>query len=244
MEERNTEYKKSGRTMVFYMVLLGVLVAVTAGGIRALKNARVLTEGENFVSKIVIDAGHGGEDPGKIGINGAKEKDINLSIAVKLAELLEKENIEVVLTREGDVSLKENEQNRFSKQADMRKRVETINESDAGLAVSIHQNSFTEESSHGAQVFYHTNSEAGKNFAMIMQDTIKSSIADGNHREAKSNDSYYLLKNTECPLIIIECGFLSNPAEADLLLREDYQEKMAEAIKNGIMEYLSEGKQA
>jgi N-acetylmuramoyl-L-alanine amidase len=107
---------------------------------------------------IVLDAGHGGRDPGKVGINGAEEKKINLSIALKLKELLDQNDINVILTREDDNGLySENDRNR--KQADMRKRVEIINNSDAVAVISIHQNSFPQEDQKGAQVFYYSHSK-------------------------------------------------------------------------------------
>lgn len=186
---------------------------------------------------VVLDAGHGGFDPGKVGVNGAKEKDINLSIVLKLKELLEQENIRVAMTRETDTALCE-ETDSNKKATDLKNRVVKIEEAGADLAVSIHQNSFTDGASHGAQVFYYGTSESGKIFAELMQETIKSKIADGNHRVAKANTSYYLLKKTSGLLIIVECGFLSNAAEADLLITEEYQQQMAEAVKEGIITYL------
>ena len=112
-----------------------------------------------------------------------------------------------------------------------------IYKSGAVMAVSIHQNSFSQSSSKGAQVFYYSNSEEGKQLANIMQEAIKQNIGDGNYRLAKENDSYYLLKKTNCPLVIVECGFLSNAEEETLLLTEEYQQKMAEAIGKGLIEY-------
>lgn len=188
---------------------------------------------------VVIDPGHGGFDPGKVGINQANEKQVNLEIALFLKSMLEKSNYQVIMTRETDIGLyQEGDTNK--KRADMNKRVEIINNSDAYVAVSIHQNSFTQESSHGAQVFYHVQSEEGKKFAEILQEQIKTSIGDGNRRAAKSNDNYYMLKKTTCPLVIVECGFLSNKQEADLLCDEEYQKKMAEAIFKGIERYVAE----
>lgn len=187
---------------------------------------------------ILIDPGHGGFDPGKVGINDALEKDINLSISLKLKTFLEENNYEVILTRSDDNGLYE-EGDSNKKRTDMRKRVEIINNSNALAAVSIHQNSFPEQSSKGAQVFYHVKSAKGKEFAEIMQEQIKTTLADNNHRGAKSNDNYYMLKKTTCPLVIVECGFLSNPDEAALLCDEAYQEKLAWAIHLGILKYLS-----
>lgn len=188
---------------------------------------------------IVIDPGHGGFDPGKVGVNEVLEKDINLKISLLLKDVLESEGYEVILTRKEDCGLYGSTDSN-KKRADMQKRVEIINSSNAVLAVSIHQNSFEQESSKGAQVFYHQESEKGKVLGETLQETIKSVIADGNHRVAKANDSYYMLRKTQCPLVIVECGFLSNQAEAKLLTEDEYQEKMAGAIRDGIKKYLEQ----
>lgn len=190
---------------------------------------------------VVIDAGHGGFDPGKVGVSGALEKDINLEIALRLKKILEENDIKVLMTREEDKGLYE-EGDKKKKASDMRKRVELINNSKAVVAVSIHQNSFTQESSKGAQVFYYENSEEGKQLGEVLQEQIKNSINDGNHRVAKANDSYYMLKKSNCPVAIVECGFLSNYSEEKLLQSEEYQEKMAWAIHLGILQYLNQTK--
>ena len=188
---------------------------------------------------IVIDPGHGGFDPGKVGVNEVLEKDINLKISLLLKDVLESEGYEVLMTRTEDCGLYSSTDSN-KKRADMQKRVEIINSSNAVLAVSIHQNSFEQESSKGAQVFYHQESEKGKILGETLQETIKSVIADGNHRVAKSNDSYYMLRKTQCPLVIVECGFLSNQAEAKILTEDEYQKKMAGAIRDGIKKYLEQ----
>lgn len=188
---------------------------------------------------IVLDAGHGGFDPGKVGVNGAKEKEINLQIANVLKEYLEAAGFTVEMTRTTDDGLySENDANK--KSVDMKARVKIMEEKQPAFAVSIHQNSFTQESSFGAQVFYYTASEKGKALAEVLQRTIKEVIADGNHREAKANDSYYLLKKSPCPMVIVECGFLSNSREAELLVTSEYQDKMAWAVCLGIVEYCRE----
>ena len=125
------------------------------------------------------------------------------------------------------------------KSADMKKRVDIIRETNPDIAISIHQNSFTQESSKGAQVFYHVDSKEGKEMAEIIQEQLKKSLDDGNRRVAKSNDTYYMLKKSICPLVIVECGFLSNNTESKLLMEEMYQEKVAWAIHLGVMNYLN-----
>lgn len=187
---------------------------------------------------IVIDPGHGGRDPGKIGVNNVKEKDVNLSIALKLKTLLEQNDIKVVMTREEDVGLySEGISNK--KRADLNERVRIIKDNGADLAVSIHQNSYPEEYVKGAQVFYYTESQQGKLLAETIQAQIIETIADGNHRKAKPNNNYYMITRTECPLVIVECGFLSNIRESALLVEENYQEKMAYAIHLALLRYLN-----
>jgi N-acetylmuramoyl-L-alanine amidase len=190
---------------------------------------------------IVIDPGHGGRDPGKIGINNAKEKDINLSISLKLKDLLEQNDFKIIMTREDDIGLYgENES--YKKRADLQKRVDIINSSGAMFAVSIHQNSFSQESCKGAQVFYYNDSTEGKKLAEIIQAQLKETIADGNHRLAKPNSTYYMVSKTNCPLVIVECGFLSNRTEAELLLEGEYQDKMASGIHQAILKYINDNK--
>lgn len=223
----------------FYIIsLCVVLIAsnlLSKNGVAVIKD--MLGEKTNTVT-VVIDAGHGGFDPGKIGVNKALEKDINLSIAFKLKDCLEEKGVRVIMTRDADKGL-HGEYVNDKKRADMRKRVTIINESDALFAVSIHQNSFTRESSKGFQTFYYQNSVEGKLLAETLQEKVKATLKDGNKRLAKSNQNYYMLKNTKCPLVIVECGFLSNWAEAGLLCTEEYQKKVAWAIHLGIMEYLN-----
>ena len=187
---------------------------------------------------VVIDAGHGGKDPGKVGINAALEKDINLQIALRLKKLLEQNDVKAVLTREEDKDLaSEHATNR--KNEDLRARANLISETSPVVMVSIHQNSFSEEDVDGAQAFYYTGAEQGKLLGTMVQNSLKREIDDGNHRVAKANKEYYLLKKAVCPAVIVECGFLSNPAEAALLVTEEYQEKLAFAIHLGIMEYIN-----
>ena len=187
--------------------------------------------------RIVVDAGHGGFDSGKVGIGNILEKEINLAIARKVQENLEAAGIEVVMTRESDQGLyDENEENK--KQQDMKKRCEMINESGADLAVSIHQNSYTEEYVCGPQVFYYETSQKGKELAQILQETLNEKLDIARPREIKADNTYYILKRTQIPTVIAECGFLSNTEEAEKLTSEEYQEQVAEAVCEGILQYL------
>ena len=182
---------------------------------------------------VVLDSGHGGDDPGKIGVNQAKEKDVNLKIAKKIKKRMEKQGWKVVMTRKKDVMLGDPEAGN-KKIHDMKARVELINKTMPQAAVSIHQNSYQDEQIHGSQVFYYSHSEEGKRMAEVMQKALLAADEE-NTRQAKANDTYYLLKRTEVPTIIVECGFLSNPEEAAKLIDPEYQKKLADAITEGII---------
>lgn len=190
---------------------------------------------QNFT--IVIDPGHGGRDPGKVGTTGTLEKEINLKIALILKEILEAQDIDVIMTREEDKDLSKTSTN--LKVSDMKERVAAIQKSDADLVISIHQNSFTSPDVYGAQCFYHTNSSEGKQLATILQNQIITSTNQTKIRNIKSNDDYYLLKYSPTPTVIVECGFLSNPTEEKLLLTEEYQRNIAWAIHLGVLQYLN-----
>lgn len=187
---------------------------------------------------VVIDAGHGGADPGKVSVDGSLEKDINLQIALKLQKFLQMQDIDAVLTRESDAGLYDEDASN-KKVQDMKNRVAIIEERQPALTVSIHQNSYHEEYVHGAQVFYYEGSEESREIAERMQQVLTEQIDPDNARQAKANSSYYLLKKTSTPIIIVECGFLSNYEEAQKLSTEVYQEKTAWAIHLAILNYLN-----
>lgn len=191
-------------------------------------------------SCVVIDAGHGGEDPGKIGVNEALEKDINLQIAYMVKTYLEMNDVKVIMTREEDEGLHDSGASN-KKVQDMKRRLEIMEEAAPALAVSIHQNSYPEEYVKGAQVFYYTQSSSGKALAEKIQMQLVDKADPENKRQVKANDSYYLLKKTPVPIVIVECGFLSNREEAEKLCTEAYQERIAWAIHMGIMQYLNSG---
>lgn len=209
------------------LLLLGMIVVS--------RKLSQLVAGENVQAQkevVVIDAGHGGHDPGKVGVNDVLEKDLNLQIAERVKKLLEKNNIEVVMTREDDVM-------EDTKLEDMKKRVELINKTKPAITVSIHQNSYSDPSVKGAQVFYYTGSDVSKEAASLMQEELRK-VDTENTRQIKANSDFYMLLKTKVPTIIVECGFLSNPSEAEKLVTEEYREEMAQAICNGIVTWLSQ----
>ena len=226
-----------GAVMSFLLIFAMLLVAKESAELVKVWNQQ---EKQEEVTTVVIDAGHGGIDPGKVGINDALEKDINLSIALKLKKYLEQQDIRVVMTRETDEGLYE-ESDSNKKVRDMKKRLAIMEETNPALIISIHQNSYPEESVSGMQVFYYETSTEGKVLAEMMQQTMIECLKPQKERAAKANDTYYLLKKTTVPIVIVECGFLSNRAEADMLVSSDYQEKMAWAIHMGVLRYLNIG---
>lgn len=217
---------------VMGVLLLAAAVLLATGGAKQAA-LQVQSSGQT----VVIDAGHGGDDPGKVGVDGSLEKDVNLAISEKLKACLEKEGISVVMTREDTNGLYASDAANH-KQDDMKNRCAKIDGANPVFTVSIHQNSYTEESVHGPQVFYYTHSEQAKELAGYIQEAMNTGLAVDRPRETKANDTYYLLKKTKSPTVIVECGFLSNQAEAAKLATEEYQQQVAEAVCKGITGYL------
>lgn len=226
---------------IILLLLFGAIIwfAKSSAGERF---AEVFSEKETSEEVVVvIDAGHGGVDPGKVGPSGTQEKEINLQIAFKLAERLKNDGIQVIMTREADKGLySETAQNK--KREDMEERIRLITKAEPVCVISIHQNSFPDESCKGAQMFYYQGSEQSKRLAEMLQKTFAETLQDGNKRQAKANSEYYLLRKTTCPIVIAECGFLSNPTEEALLVTGEYQDKVAEALYQGFVQWWTERK--
>lgn len=223
--------KQKLKLVLAFVAILGV-IAVS----QKLSEYVASTQMDNKEIVVVVDAGHGADDPGKIGVNNVLEKEINLQIAKKVQYHLEKAGLRVIMTREDDRGLYDDTVSN-KKAADMKKRVALINEAKPNLVVSIHQNSYTDGAVKGAQVFYYTHSKEGEALALLMQEALRA-FDSTNTRQAKANDTYYMLKKTEVPTIIVECGFLSNAQEAEKLAEDTYQEEVAEAICSGVTKWL------
>ena len=220
------------------LVLVAAVVCGRNGGVREAASKQANHTDSRLV---IIDAGHGGDDPGKIGVDGVQEKDLNLKMALALRDLLEQQDVEVLMTREDAGGLYD-ERTSNKKVQDMRRRCELINREKPACVVSIHQNSYHEESIHGAQVFYYKTSKESGELAKILQKELARVVEPTNHRQAKANDTYYLLKKTEAPTVIVECGFLSNWDECAKLQNEEYQAKLVWAIQMGVLKYLNSNK--
>lgn len=220
--------------------LLVLILAVIICGASYFKFNKISTKvvetmGSATASKvIVIDPGHGGFDPGKPGIHGEDEKHLNLRIALKLRDYLEQSGAIVVMTRTTDDDV-DGMAGVKHKSKDMVERKKMAVGGD--VAVSIHQNSFSQPSVRGAQTFYSKKSEQGKSLATLIQKSIKENTDTTNRREAKSNNNYYVLKAIEIPSVIVECGFLTNPEEEANLNNDIYQDKIAWSIYLGLVKY-------
>lgn len=212
----------------FYVCLIALLTVY--------KNYNSPVFSQNKKKKIiVIDVGHGGSDPGKVSADGIREKDVNLQIALYLKDYLIAQDYTVYMTRETDCGLYDsNVKNK--KASDLNNRIQFFKDKGASCVISIHQNSYPDTIQHGAQTFYFTESTEGKIFAEAVQDSLLK-FDDTNTRQTKSSDSYYLLKHSPVPSVIVECGFLSNPEETAKLTDANYQKQLAYAISLGICHY-------
>ena len=191
---------------------------------------------------IVIDAGHGKPDEGAESSRGTTEAETNLKIALKLQNLLEQSGSSVILTRSDenaiyDIDAKTLKQKKIS---DIHNRVKIGNESSADIFVSIHLNKIPQQQYDGWQTFYKDGNEQGKKLAEKIQSNLNDAIQRENKRVAKTIDNVYIIKHVEIPTTIVECGFLSNPEEEKLLLEDEYQNKLAWGIYNGIIDYFYE----
>ena len=227
----------------FYIVTLCVILIIFCLMMySAFSNiaARASSDGISDKPRIIIDAGHGGEDGGAE-VDGVLEKDINLSIAEKVADMLRVCGCEVVEIRDEDVSVYDSnaETLREKKVSDLNKRVEVFNSDERNIVVSIHQNKFDSSAYSGAQLFYSTNNAESAVLAEAIRTSVVSLLQPDNTRELKpAGSDIYVLDHAQVPAVIVECGFLSNPDERRKLTEDTYQREMAYSITMGVLEYI------
>lgn len=223
------------------MVAVAVLFVSAVGVcVRALFLPQAVFAGEYAPIKIVLDAGHGGVDGGVTGVKtGVKESDINLAITLRLKQTLDDMGFETVLTRKTEAGLYNAAMQGFKRQ-DMLKRKEIVENADPALVVSIHQNRYPSASVRGAQVFFKRGDEQGEAFAATLQQRLNDLYATQNVKNRVHTPSdYFMLHCTKKPSVIVECGFLSNPADEKLLLSPVWQNRIAESVAAGIVAYLA-----
>lgn len=194
--------------------------------------------------KIVLDPGHGGEDGGAVGDGGIVEKDVNLSIALKLRDYLEATGYEVVMTRDKDTAIYDDDAEtlREKKRSDLHNRRDIIaeNEGENTIFVSVHQNKFPDSKYYGTQIFYSKNDVKSLDLANSVRESVVGLLQPGNTRETKeANKKIYLLNNAQIPAIVVECGFISNPDESKKLADKNYQSEVAFSIYCGIINYFN-----
>ena len=179
---------------------------------------------------VILDAGHGGEDGGAVSAEGMMEKDLNLQIAKKVRDLLEANGTKVVMTRDTDILLYDRSSNYEGrkKAQDLAARRKIGEETENGIFVSIHMNAFPLTQYQGLQVWYSKNHPLSLELAETVQGTVQHYLQRENERQVKpATSGIYLLHHLQCPAILVECGFLSNPSEATLLCDESYQNELA-----------------
>ena len=194
------------------------------------------------VKTVIIDAGHGGFDGGAVAPDGTVEKDINLKISNLISDMLKTAGYKVILTREADVSTDDVETDTIAirKKSDLKNRLKLMKDYPDAIFVSIHLNKFTTSAARGSQVFYNGKISESKQLGECIQNSIVNLLQPENNRVNKqATSSTYLLYNATLPAVLVECGFLSNKAELELLKNENYQKKMALCCFFGITDYFS-----
>lgn len=232
-------------TFVCFALILGIAMV---GNSFSEKRLAVETAADRITDApqkpvVVIDAGHGGMDGGCVSVDGIPEKGINLNIALSLRDILTVMGYQPVCTRESDISIHSDGVEGLAKQkkSDMENRLALFNKYDGAIAVSIHQNQFTDGKYNGAQMFYSEKSADSEKLAGIMKEQFVSYLQPENTRETKPvGDELYLLNNAECPAVMVECGFLSNREESLKLQDDNYQKQIAFTVFTGISRFSQE----
>jgi len=222
-------------TGIYILVLTGVLGFIIWG------NRAVTVISENRPVKrehcFIIDAGHGGVDGGATSCTGKLESAFNLEIAVRLNDLMHFLGYDTKMIRREDVSIYTKGETIAQKKAsDLKERVRICNETEGAILLSIHQNNFSDSRYSGAQVFYPT-TDGSKELAKKMQNELIRVLNPGSNRNIKKADGVYLMEHIQCPGILIECGFLSNPEEEAKLRSPEYQKQLCCVIAATAVSY-------
>ncbi len=236
---------KNGRKIIAvttaFLIILSVMLYLT---FMANSSATEASVSPITQKTIIVDAGHGGEDGGAIGLDGTVEKDINLDIALKLEKLLKFYGFNVIMTRTQDIMTCDEglDSLRKRKVSDIHNRFDLIQKNPDAVFISVHQNKFEDSSQHGTQVFYSANDEESKLLAEAIQTSIVNSLQPKNDRVVKKSGSgIYLLYHAKIPAVLVECGFISNSDELKKLKDDSYRMKLAILIADGLIKYLMNG---
>ena len=232
--------KKKNYILILSIILLCTILITGHNTVHIYSSYSTVNSNINTPLHIIIDCGHGGEDGGAVSSDGIVEKDINLAIGLKLESFFLQSGFNVTMTRREDVSLHSSDAQtlREKKVSDIHNRTELCNSSENNILISIHQNKFEESKYSGTQVFYSVNNPKSLELAESIRASVIGLLQNNNTRQCKeSTSSIYLLHNATIPAVIVECGFLSNPQETQLLKSGKYQCEMAYAIFCGFLEF-------
>ena len=236
--------RNSRLIIIFSILFLIILSAMLYFTFMANSSADGVMTKPVLKQTVIIDAGHGGDDGGAIGIDGTVEKDINLDIALKLEKLLKFYGFDVIMIRTEDIMTCDDglDSLRKRKVSDIHNRFDVLEKNPDAVFISIHQNKFEDNSQHGTQVFYSGNNDESKLLAESIQNSIVSVLQPDNSRVVKKSGSgIYLLYHAKLPAVLVECGFISNPTEVKKLNDENYRMKIAILIADGLIKYLMNG---
>lgn len=187
---------------------------------------------------VIIDAGHGGMDGGAVSVTGTLEKDLNLDLAFRLSDLLTAEGVNVIMTRETDDMLTVPSSRESRKMQDLKGRLKIVRSHDDAIMISLHMNKFSSAKYSGLQVYYSGNSAQSKILAELVKEANAQYLQPDNRRECKrAGSSIFLLHRAEIPAVLVECGFVSNNAEAALLDSEEYRTKLACVLSGAVLSY-------
>ena len=222
------------------LIILVLLLSCVVSGCTVFSSAKRVSKAQEPL--LIIDPGHGGEDGGAVAEDGSKESEINLAVALKMEALCGFLGVNTAMTRDSEILDYPKSANtiRAKKIADQKARIELINSTPNAVLISVHQNTYPSAKPSGGQALY-GKVEGSQTLAEIIQTNITLNIdADNNRGAAKISDNIYLMKKAECPAVLVECGFMSNPTELELLKTEEYQAKLAAVFVASYTQFISE----
>lgn len=233
------------KTLISVSLICVILIAASIGVVTKIYGRDlhlISADAIPFEKIIILDAGHGGEDPGTVGVTGVYEKDLNLQIVLQIGELLEERGYVVVYTRTDDRLLYTEEENikGIRKISDLKNRCKVANKYPDSILVSIHMNSFGDGKYSGLQVYYSSNDDESRGLAEKIQLSVRDGLQKENKRVIKEGKGMYILDKSEPTSVLIECGFLSNKVECEKLSEKEYQKELSFSIVCGIIEYIEE----
>ena len=239
----NLTRRKILKAFVGISLVLLVLLSTIIGVVSRVYGDELVSTAANAIPYdkiIILDAGHGGEDPGAVGATGVYEKDLNLSIALEMGRIFEEKGYIVVYTRTDDRLLYGEDENikGMRKIADLKNRCKVAQRNPDSVFVSIHMNSFGSEKYSGLQVYYKENNENSRALADSIQNKVVSDLQKDNNRVPKPGKDMYLLENVSNTSVLVECGFLTNKEECKKLSEKEYQKELSFSIVCGIIEYI------